>query len=69
MKMFETNVGSFIGKWKMTIMALLTLIVGVTGMAISTNVSLVTALFSSVNLVLLQGFIHQTYKQFFVKVD
>ena len=69
LKLFETKVGELIGAWKMAIVALLTLVVGVLGMAMSTNVSIVTALFSSANLVLLQGFAHQVYKQVVVKKD
>jgi len=68
-KLFETKVGALIGKWKLTIVAFLTLIVGTLGMSISTNVSIVTAIFSSANLVLLQAFGHQVYKQFFIKED
>lgn len=68
-KLFETKVGNLIGKWKMTAIGLLTLIIGVIGMALTTDVSIVTALFSSANLVLLQGFAHQTYKQFIEKED
>ena len=68
-KIFETKVGALIGKWKFTVISLLTLLVGTLSFSMTTNVSITVAFFSSANLALFQVFINQAYKQFFVKVD
>lgn len=69
MKLVQTKAGELLGKYKLLLVSLLTLILGVTGLMTQSGMDLVTALLHSSTFTAAQVFIHQLYKQFFEKED
>jgi hypothetical protein len=68
LKLLQTGVGQLLGKWKLTVVGLITLIVGVLGLK-ATGANWGAALLNSSTLVAFQALFHQIYKQFMEKKD
>ena len=66
LKLIQTSAGELLGKYKLLVVAGLTMLVSIVGMMV-TGTELLPALLGSSGIAAVQVFLHQIYKQFFEK--
>jgi len=69
LKMMGSPLAKYAGKYKLVLITLLTLVSGVTGLMLTTEMSVWAAMMNSASIVAFQVFVHQIYVQFVKKGD